>query len=104
MVLGLAEQGVGYIYDDNNRALIPDAVRAKLDSLTADTINGMFDAIVAVVPASSAKDEKRNDALAEANEAANGAALNNNANGAPQTLAEKLVARGKQPISGKVQA
>lgn len=37
---GLAEQGVGYIYDDNNRALIPDTVRARLDSLTADIVAG----------------------------------------------------------------
>ncbi|WP_353269027.1 hypothetical protein [Gemmatimonas sp.] len=37
---GLAECGVGYVYDDHNKALIPDAVRAKLDSLTADIIAG----------------------------------------------------------------
>jgi basic membrane protein A len=37
---GLAEKGVGYIYDANNKALIPDGVRAKLDSLTADIIAG----------------------------------------------------------------
>ncbi|MBP6772578.1 MAG: BMP family ABC transporter substrate-binding protein [Gemmatimonadaceae bacterium] len=37
---GLAENGVGYIYDANNKALIPPAVRAKLDSLTADIIAG----------------------------------------------------------------
>ena len=43
---GLAEQGVGYIYDGNNRALIPDSVRATLDSLTADIIAGRI-----VVPA-----------------------------------------------------
>ncbi len=35
---GLAENGVGYVYDENNRALIPPAVRARLDSLTADII------------------------------------------------------------------
>ncbi|MFN5582940.1 BMP family protein [Gemmatimonas sp.] len=35
---GLAEQGVGYVYDANNTALIPDAVRAKLDALTADIV------------------------------------------------------------------
>lgn len=35
---GLAEQGVGYVYDANNKALIPDAVRARLDSLTADIV------------------------------------------------------------------
>jgi basic membrane protein A len=37
---GLAEQGVGYVYDANNKALIPDAVRARLDALTADIIAG----------------------------------------------------------------
>ncbi len=37
---GLAEQGVGYVYDANNKALIPDAVRARLDSLTADIVAG----------------------------------------------------------------
>jgi basic membrane protein A and related proteins len=37
---GLAENGVGYIYDANNKALIPPAVRARLDSLTADIIAG----------------------------------------------------------------
>lgn len=104
-VLGADANLKGKKTGEIKRAVITKQIPAvKLDSLTADTINGMFDAIVAVVPASSAKDEKRNDALAEANEAANGAALNNNANGAPKTLAEKLVARGKQPISGKAQA
>lgn len=37
---GLAEKGVGYIYDKNNRAMIPDSVRARLDKLTADIIAG----------------------------------------------------------------
>ena len=37
---GLAEKGVGYVYDANNKMLIPDAVRAKLDSLTADIVAG----------------------------------------------------------------
>lgn len=37
---GLAEKGVGYVYDANNRARIPANVRAKLDSLTADIIAG----------------------------------------------------------------
>ena len=37
---GLAEKGVGYIYDANNKALIPPAVRARLDELTADIIAG----------------------------------------------------------------
>ena len=37
---GLAENGVGYVYDANNKALIPDAVRATLNALTADIIAG----------------------------------------------------------------
>ncbi|MFI5312216.1 MAG: BMP family protein [Gemmatimonadales bacterium] len=37
---GLAEDGVGYIYDDHNKALIPDAVRARLEALKADIIAG----------------------------------------------------------------
>jgi basic membrane protein A len=47
---GLAERGVGYIYDDNNRALIPPAVRARLDSLTADIVAGRI-----AVPSSRAE-------------------------------------------------
>lgn len=39
-ILGLAEGGVGYVYDDNNRALIPDTVRARLQLLEADIIAG----------------------------------------------------------------
>ncbi|WP_309669525.1 BMP family ABC transporter substrate-binding protein [Gemmatimonas sp.] len=37
---GLAENGVGYVYDANNKMLIPDAVRAKLDALTTDIVAG----------------------------------------------------------------
>lgn len=37
---GLAENGVGYVYDANNKALIPEAVRLRLDSLTADIVAG----------------------------------------------------------------
>ena len=37
---GLAEDGVGYIYDANNKALIPDDVRARLEALRADIISG----------------------------------------------------------------
>lgn len=37
---GLAEKGVGYVYDEHNRALIPDSVRVTLDSLTAKIIDG----------------------------------------------------------------
>ncbi len=39
-VFGLAEKGVGYVYDDNNRALIPDSVRARLQALEAEIIAG----------------------------------------------------------------
>jgi basic membrane protein A len=49
---GLAENGVGYIYDDNNRKLIPPDVRTRLDALTADIIAGRI-----VVP--STREAKR---------------------------------------------
>lgn len=39
-VFGLPESGVGYVYDDNNRALIPDSVRARVEQLKADIIAG----------------------------------------------------------------
>ncbi len=39
-VFGLAERGVGYVDDDNNRALIPDSVRTRLHALEADIIAG----------------------------------------------------------------
>jgi len=39
-VFGLAESGVGYVYDGNNRALIPDSVRTRLQALEADIIAG----------------------------------------------------------------
>jgi basic membrane protein A len=39
-VFGLAERGVGYVYDDNNRALIPDSVRSRLLALEADIVAG----------------------------------------------------------------
>ncbi len=39
-VFGLAERGVGYVYDDNNRALIPDSVRTRLQALEEDIIAG----------------------------------------------------------------
>ncbi len=38
--LGLREQGVGYIYDDNNKALIPDAVRARVEQLRREIVAG----------------------------------------------------------------
>jgi basic membrane protein A and related proteins len=37
---GLAEDGVGYIYDEHNRALIPDAVRARVEALKAEIVAG----------------------------------------------------------------
>ena len=37
---GLAEKGVGYVYDAHNKALIPDSVRARLDQITAEIIAG----------------------------------------------------------------
>ncbi|NOT35413.1 MAG: BMP family ABC transporter substrate-binding protein [Candidatus Eisenbacteria bacterium] len=37
---GLAEKGVGWVYDDRNRALIPDAVKARVDSLEREIVAG----------------------------------------------------------------
>lgn len=37
---GLAEDGVGYVYDDNNRSLIPDSVRARVEQLREEIIAG----------------------------------------------------------------
>ncbi|MGH7618884.1 MAG: BMP family lipoprotein [Gemmatimonadaceae bacterium] len=37
---GLAENGVGYVYDEHNRALIPPDVRARVEQLKADVIAG----------------------------------------------------------------
>ncbi|MFI5311828.1 MAG: BMP family protein [Gemmatimonadales bacterium] len=37
---GLAEDGVGYVYDEHNKALIPDDVRVKVEALKADIIAG----------------------------------------------------------------
>lgn len=37
---GLAEGGVGYVYDENNRHLIPDSVRARVEQLRADIVAG----------------------------------------------------------------
>ena len=37
---GLAENGVGYIHDENNRALIPDAVKARLDGIRDSIVAG----------------------------------------------------------------
>lgn len=38
--LGLREKGVDYIYDDNNRALIPDAARERVEALRQEIIDG----------------------------------------------------------------
>jgi basic membrane protein A len=37
---GLAEHGVRYVYDDHNRALIPDSVKTRLDAIEAAIIAG----------------------------------------------------------------
>ncbi len=37
---GLAEDGVGYVYDANNKALISDAVRARVEALKREIIAG----------------------------------------------------------------
>jgi basic membrane protein A len=37
---GLRENGVGYIYDEHNRNLIPDDVRARVEQLKQDIIDG----------------------------------------------------------------
>jgi basic membrane protein A len=39
-VFGLAEKGVGWVYDERNKALIPDRVKTVVDSLEADIIAG----------------------------------------------------------------
>src|SRR5215207_2000794 len=40
---GLAEAGVGYVYDANNRALIPDSIRARLQALQAEIVAGKIE-------------------------------------------------------------
>jgi basic membrane protein A len=37
---GLAQNGVGYVYDEHNRALIPDSVRARVEQIKADIVAG----------------------------------------------------------------
>ena len=37
---GLKEGGVDYVYDEHNRALIGDAVRARVEALRRDIIAG----------------------------------------------------------------
>jgi basic membrane protein A and related proteins len=39
-VFGLKEKGVGWVYDDRNRALIPDPVKARVDSLESEIVAG----------------------------------------------------------------
>jgi basic membrane protein A len=39
-IFGLKEKGVDYVYDEHNRALIPDDVRAKVEALRADIESG----------------------------------------------------------------
>ena len=51
---GLAEGGVGYIYDENNRALIPDSVRARVEALKQEIISGRIE-----VPATRAEARAR---------------------------------------------
>ncbi len=38
--LGLAQQGVDYVYDDKNRSLIPDSVHTRVEALRAEIIAG----------------------------------------------------------------
>ncbi|HEX4681334.1 MAG TPA: BMP family ABC transporter substrate-binding protein [Gemmatimonadaceae bacterium] len=37
---GLAQNGVGYVYDEHNRALIPDSVHVRLERIKADIVSG----------------------------------------------------------------
>ena len=46
--LGLAENGVTWVYDERNKALIPDAVKARVDELAAEIIAGRI--VVPSVP------------------------------------------------------
>ncbi len=43
-VFGLAEDGVGWVYDDRNKALIPDPVKASVDSLRDEIVAGRITA------------------------------------------------------------
>jgi basic membrane protein A len=42
--LGLKEDGVGWVYDERNRPLVPDAVKARVDSLRAAIVAGAITA------------------------------------------------------------
>jgi len=37
---GLKEDGVGWVYDEHNKALVPDAVKARVDSLRDEIVAG----------------------------------------------------------------
>jgi basic membrane protein A len=37
---GLAENGVGYVYDAHNKSLIPDSVRTRVEQIKADIVAG----------------------------------------------------------------
>ena len=39
-VFGLREKGVDYVYDERNKALIPDDVHAKVEALRAELESG----------------------------------------------------------------
>ncbi|ADZ89814.1 BMP family ABC transporter substrate-binding protein [Marinomonas mediterranea] len=39
-VLGLAENGVGWAYDDNNKSLITDDMKSKMDDIRAKIVSG----------------------------------------------------------------
>ena len=43
-VFGLAEDGVGWVYDDRNKALIPDEVKARVDQLRDEIVAGRIQA------------------------------------------------------------
>lgn len=101
-VLGASFDSKGKKPAEIKRAVVSKHMPSvKLDSLTADTIDGMFNAIVAVVPSTAANADQRNDALAAANADAIKGASNSNTTSETKTLADRLVERGKQPISGK---
>jgi len=38
--LGLKEGGVGYVFDEHNRALIPDSVHTRVEALREEIIAG----------------------------------------------------------------
>ena len=45
MVLGLAEEGVGYAVDEHNEALISDEMRAAVEDARAKIISGDLDVV-----------------------------------------------------------